>query len=268
MGAESEENSVVHSNNNNDVKPLVILFGWAGAQDRYLAKYTKYYEEKGFASVSYTVPIAEVRSFSCYRRFALDVYEKVLDQEITSPIFFHLFSMNGCSLFTALWNLLDTVPNGNSIRSLVKGIIFDSSPANVMPWQAANAISFATLPPSAYSGLSRNTYRLLLTGIFSVHRAIIYLRSKFEQDLYEQNYAYFRLLKIPDLPKNQLYLYSQADDICSDHSIEEFLSAQKDRSCRVESKCWENSLHCQHYRQHPEEYADLSVSFIKNVLSQ
>lgn len=73
----------------------------------------------------FTVPIIEVRGFSCYRKFALEVYETVLDQDLEQPIFFHLFSMNGCSLFTALWILLDTVPNGQAIRDLVRGVIFD-----------------------------------------------------------------------------------------------------------------------------------------------
>lgn len=91
-----------------------------------------------------------------------------------------------------------------------------------MPWQTANAISFASLPPSAYSSVSRGTYRALLTGIFSVHRAMIWLRSTFEEDVYAQVLAYYRLLRLPDLPKDQLYLFSQADDICSAHSIEAF----------------------------------------------
>uniref|UniRef100_A0AC35FAE8 Uncharacterized protein n=1 Tax=Panagrolaimus sp. PS1159 TaxID=55785 RepID=A0AC35FAE8_9BILA len=59
--------------------------------------------------------------------------------------------MNGCTLFVALWELLDIVSNGATIKNRVKGIIFDSSPANVQPMQIANAVTFATLPKSKYS---------------------------------------------------------------------------------------------------------------------
>ncbi|KAH7727089.1 Protein T24H10.4 [Aphelenchoides avenae] len=263
---DSTENIVVRSPTQRRPKPLIVLFGWAGCQDRYLAKYSQFYEEKGYSTVRFTVPISEVRGFSCYRKFALEVYETVLDQDLEGPVFFHLFSMNGCSLFTALWIHLDTVSNGQAIRDLVKGLIFDSSPADVLPWQTANAISFASLPPSAYSSLSRCTYRALLTGVFSVHRAMIWLRSNFEEDFYSQVLAYYRLLRIPDLPKDQLYLYSEADDICSSHSIDAFQEAQKDRSCRVRSQCWPDSPHCQHLRQYPEEYSGRCLDFVEEVL--
>lgn len=104
--------------------PLVILFGWAGCRDRYLSKYSAYYERSGFAVVRYTVPITQIRSFSSYRKFALEIYETILQQEADRPIFFHMFSMNGCSLFTALWDLLDNVSD-DQIKQRVKGLIFD-----------------------------------------------------------------------------------------------------------------------------------------------
>lgn len=81
----------------------------------------------------------KIRSFSSYRKFALEIYEKILENEPERPIYFHLFSMNGkfqpcpsdiylflgCSLFTALWDLLDNVPDGAEIKKRVKGVIFD-----------------------------------------------------------------------------------------------------------------------------------------------
>uniref|UniRef100_A0A914Y820 Uncharacterized protein n=1 Tax=Panagrolaimus superbus TaxID=310955 RepID=A0A914Y820_9BILA len=170
--------------------------------------------------------------------------------------------MNGCTLFVALWDLLDTVTNGAQIKQRVKGIIFDSSPANVQPMQSANAVSFATLPPSQYSEIFRSTYKLILAGFFASHRAIVWIQSFFDSTAFETNYAYFRMLKIMDLPKNQLYLYSNADDICSDHSIEDFLKNQQERGMNVRAKCWENSAHVQHLRAHPEEYSEICGKFL------
>uniref|UniRef100_A0A7E4VYR9 Transmembrane protein 53 n=1 Tax=Panagrellus redivivus TaxID=6233 RepID=A0A7E4VYR9_PANRE len=257
---------VHYKRSENPNAPMVMLFGWAGCHDRYLTKYSQMYEEKSCSVARYTAPIAKIRSFSSYRAFALGVYEKVLDNDDKEPLIFHVFSMNGCSLFVALWDLLDTLPNGADIKARTKGIIFDSCPANVQPWQAANAISFATLPPSKFGSVSRNSYRVLLAGFFASHRALVWLQSFFDANAFETNYAYFRMLKIMDLPKRQLYLFSNADDICSDHSIEDFQKVQQERGASVTSKCWADSLHVQHLRAHPEEYAQLCDRFIGDTL--
>jgi hypothetical protein len=243
--------------------PNVILFGWAGCHDRYLTKYSQIYLDKSCSVVRYTAPIEKIRSFSSYRNFALQFYEKVLDNDDTSsPIVFHVFSMNGCTLFVALWDLLDTLPNGAAIKQRVKGIIFDSSPANVRPMQSANAVSFATLPPSQYSEIFRSTYKVILGFFFASHRATVWIQSFFDSTAFEKNFAYFRMLKIMDLPKNQLYLYSNADDICSDHSIEDFIKNQQERGMNVHSQCWKESAHVQHLRAHPKEYAEICSKFL------
>lgn len=242
--------------------PLVFLFGWAGCQDRYLAKYSEIYEKLGCSIVRYTLPVKRSTS---NRHFALHIYERVLnieEDELNFPILFHLFSMNGCSLFSALWQLLDISSNGSSVKQMVKGIIFDSCPANVLPWQKAEAISVATMPSNK---VSRYACRLLLAGIYSIDRALIWLQSNFESNVYEQNFPYFNLIKIPDLPKLQLYLYSSADTICSAKSIEEFQVAQLDRSCVIRSQCWNDSPHVEHFRAHTEEYSQLCLDFLNEL---
>ena len=236
--------------------------------------------------VRYTTPIKKIRSFRSFPAFAEDVYEKVFADDDASPIVFHVFSMNGCSLFVALWDLLGNVSNGEAIKSRVKGIVFDrfvffdlvqgfiyllyysSCPANVMPWQAANAISFATLPPSKFGSLARNTYRLFLTGIISSHRGLVYLQSFFDSSAYETTYAYFKLLSMHDIPVKQLYLYSNNDEICSDFSIEEFAQAQKERGKDAQLQCWHDSLHVEHWRSYPEEYTSLCVNFLSDVVQK
>lgn len=97
-----------------------------------------------------------------------------------------------------------------------------SSPANVLPWQAANAVSFATFPSGRSGSLVREVYKVALASIFSVHRGFVWLQSNFNDKTYEKHFAYFRLQCFNDLPKNQLYLYSDADDICVRESIEQF----------------------------------------------
>lgn len=139
-----------------------------------------------------------------------------------------------------------------------------SCPANVMPWQGADAVSFASLPPSKYSSVHRAGYRYLLTGIFSVHRALIWMRSHFEQNIYEQHFSYFHLLKCTDLPQRQLYLYSRADTICSHTSIEDFQRRQLEVNPQVElaKVCWEDSSHVEHLRKYASEYTEACTRFV------
>lgn len=34
-------------------EPVIILIGWAGCQDKYLAKYSQIYEKKGYTNLSF-----------------------------------------------------------------------------------------------------------------------------------------------------------------------------------------------------------------------
>lgn len=137
-----------------------------------------------------------------------------------------------------------------------------SCPAYVTPWQAAAAISFALLPPSAYSKTLREAYRLMLAGYFTIHRSMIWLRSQWDKDVYERNYSYFRMLAMKDLPKYQLYIYSSTDSICSAESIEQFMTHEHEQNAVISKLFFNDTLHCQHYRLHPEEYEQACVEFL------
>lgn len=105
------------------------------------------------------------------------------------------------------------------------------------------------------------------TGIFSFHRALIWLQSSFSPNIYEEHFSYFHLLKINDLPKRQLYLYSIADDICNYESIELFQTKEEtDYQCQIQKKCWQDSLHVEHFRKYPNEYEQLCISFVDSLI--
>uniref|UniRef100_A0A1I7ZEU4 Transmembrane protein 53 n=1 Tax=Steinernema glaseri TaxID=37863 RepID=A0A1I7ZEU4_9BILA len=269
-GTVATGDSIIETVDSNTHAPLVVLFGWAGCQETYLKKYSEIYKDQKYSVIRFTAPMSRVTTFASYRAIALEVYEKNFeDYEPSRPIVFHLFSMNGCSLFAALWDLLETVSNGADIKKQTRGIIFDSSPANVLPWQGANAVSVATLPPSNYGAFLRQTFRVFLATVFSLHRLTIWLRSQWESNVYEHNFSYFRLRSMDDLPCRQLFLYSKNDEICAAESIEEFIacSVQKHPST-TESKCWFNSPHCQHLRSHRDEYCQLCRRFASDCFRE
>ncbi|KAI6196093.1 Transmembrane protein 53 [Aphelenchoides besseyi] len=275
-------------------KPLIILFGWAGCNDRYLSKYATYYESQGYAVARFTVPIAKVRSFSSYRRYALQIYEEILQAEPNRPIFFHLFSMNGqlnelkvnwwfqvahysalCGICLLIYPMArtsnDAFKDSSSTgfffsqTNFLMFVLFSSSPANVLPWQAANAVSFAMFPPTKFSSIPRESCRLALAGVFSMHRAMVWLQSNFNPQSYEKHYAYFRLMKFVDLPQHQLFLYSDADEICVRESIEQFQRAQQERSVQVKQRNFKDSKHCEHFRTYTDDYIRQCLSFIEET---
>ncbi|CAI2342050.1 unnamed protein product [Caenorhabditis sp. 36 PRJEB53466] len=248
-------------------KTLVVLFGWAGCKDRYLSKYAQYYQDSGISTVRFTPPISRIRSFSSYRPFARCFHRVLVDflkeQEVTA-IYFHVFSMNGCSLLAAYWDQMKELESGELIESKAKGLIFDSCPAFTSPAQSAQAVSFATLPPSHYHGALRKSYRAVLYTFFSFHRGVIWLRSFLEKDIYEKHYAYFKMITFENLPNKQLYIYGPADMVCSEESIEGYARLMEQRGVSISKLRLLDSLHCQHLRSHPVTYTQECLDFVKS----
>ncbi|CAD5215575.1 unnamed protein product [Bursaphelenchus xylophilus] len=255
--------TVVHKDDIDSQAPLIILTGWANATDKNLSKYSEFYVDEGYMVARYTVPIKEVYHFGGYQRYALTLYEQLLQLDKTEgrPIFIHNFSMNGCSLFAMLWRLLAEVADGESIKARVKGVIFDSSPANVMPWHVAEALSMGH---KAW-GL-KMAVKVATTSFLSVHRFCCYATSLVKPNVYETQFAYFMLTSFTDLPKRQLYFYSENDPICLPSSIREFQSLQRNQGVVVDELTWPNAGHCSHLKDDREPYVDKCVTFIRGIL--
>lgn len=94
---------------------------------------------------------------------------------------------------------------------------------------------------------------------------MIWLRSQWDKNVYERNYPYFRMLAMEDLPKYQLYIYSSMDSICSAESIEQFIVHEHERNAEISKLFFSDTLHCQHYRLHPEEYEHACIEFLNKV---
>uniref|UniRef100_A0A7I4Y3K0 Transmembrane protein 53 n=1 Tax=Haemonchus contortus TaxID=6289 RepID=A0A7I4Y3K0_HAECO len=264
-GATESKSSRVIINLTPGSSTLVILFGWAGCHDRYLKKYSDYYEKAGISTIRYTTPIRRIRRYQSYHHFAKKFFREVIEKNEHAShanIYFHCFSMNGCSTFTALWDLLDKKPDGNAFKERVQGILFDSSPAFTTPAQSAHAIAVASMPPTRYHAVLRQAYRAILYAYISVHHCLVWLWSLLEEDIYERCYAYYRLISIKDLPTRQIYFYTPADDVCSCESIEAFASIQERRGVETHRHIWKDSRHCQHYRNYSEEYEKYCIDFV------
>uniref|UniRef100_A0AC35U6H1 Transmembrane protein 53 n=1 Tax=Rhabditophanes sp. KR3021 TaxID=114890 RepID=A0AC35U6H1_9BILA len=251
---------------NDNRKPIICLLGWAGCNDRYLAKYSQIYEDAGYATIRTTSPINKIRSLQCYEQYGTKVFDRLasIDNISERKLIFHVFSMNGASTYLKVYESYQK-ENATGFRWRDEAIIFDSCPADVKPMQGATAISFALCPPKKYGGMASQITKLFLAAGFAGHRALVHIKSWLIHEAYENNFAYYRLISMSCLPKRQLYLYSDLDDICSAHSIESFIEVQKNNTnnVSVNSLNFQNSEHCQHYRTHPELYTKKCLDFLE-----
>ncbi|XP_044005796.1 transmembrane protein 53 isoform X2 [Aphidius gifuensis] len=120
-----KDNEFVFIFEDND-RPVIVLLGWAGCQDKYLAKYSAIYEDKGYITLRYTAPVKclfwrrnEIPNIG--KRLLQVISDRSLDQH---PIFFHVFSNGGAFLYQQISLAIEQ----SYKNTRVKGVIFDSSP--------------------------------------------------------------------------------------------------------------------------------------------
>jgi len=78
-------------------RPLVCVFGWAGANDKNLAKYSEIYQKAGCATLAYYLPTRFIfNQTGDTPHLALELFRGLeRDQLMDRPIFFHLLSDTG-----------------------------------------------------------------------------------------------------------------------------------------------------------------------------
>ncbi|PIC52337.1 hypothetical protein B9Z55_002486 [Caenorhabditis nigoni] len=67
------------------------------------------------------------------------------------------------------------------------------------------------------------------------------------------------------LPKRQLYLYSEKDSMVPLGALEEFEEEQKRRGCHVDSVNFGDTEHVAHFREKPEEYTKKCIEFVSKI---
>ncbi|CAD5214628.1 unnamed protein product [Bursaphelenchus okinawaensis] len=241
-------------------KPLVLLFGWAGAQPGQLVRYVKMYEKIGFESIA-KIPQSMNNMFSQDPDEADKFYNREFKSIIYDnprPMVIHTFSVNGCGQLAYIWENLNKDPEGDDIKRTIKGWIADSSPAR--------SGSITQFFKAHFNQICPNKRDIFTLSAITVKELpyIVNNYPKFKlQSLNPEKrrllIPYNHLMSFPDLPKHQLYLYSTKDTVCSHQHITEFKDFQISKRKQVKWKCWEDSEHCNHLGRHPNEYADTLV---------
>ncbi|XP_020289324.1 transmembrane protein 53 isoform X2 [Pseudomyrmex gracilis] len=241
-----------------DKRPVVILLGWAGCQDRYLAKYSAIYEDKSCITLRYTAPV------EClfWRRDKMPYIGKRLLQVITDkrldehPIFFHVFSNGGAFLYQHVSLAMQKANTPFKVR----GVIFDSAPGERRLTALFKAIS-AIIGGHPLTNLPMSfviTFFLSVLWLFEVI-AQAFSRSSIPTNpiaLAEEAYSW-----------PQLFLYSNSDSLIPASDVEKFASRRAERGVRVQLVLFTNSPHVKHYATYRDVYVNTVCSFIHECLT-
>ncbi|XP_053325931.1 transmembrane protein 53 [Spea bombifrons] len=243
-------------------EPVVIMLGWGGCKDQYLAKYSTIYHDQGCIVIRYTaawktVFITESFGVSSLREEAKKLLELLFDYEIEScPLVFHVFSNGGFMLYRYIVELLHSNQHLRKLR--VVGTIFDSAPGNRNVRGSVKALD-AVLKPA-----TNVVFRFLALAAFAlmviVLRILLYPLTRF---FHENHYD---AMKSDPSTWPQLYLYSRADAMISCLDVENMIALRRKKRLPTESFDFEKSEHVSHYRRYPQKYSDMCITFLNDCI--
>ncbi|NXK97746.1 TM53B protein, partial [Formicarius rufipectus] len=246
---------------NAEGQPVVILLGWAGCQDRYLAKYSALYSQKGCPVIRYTAPwrmvfFSEIFGIKSLQTPARQLLELLFDYRVEDrPVLFHVFSNGGVMLYRYVIEALHTHKPFKNLR--VAGTIFDSAPGrrNLIGGLRALAVVLVSMNVLL-------KYFLLLTFATTavVLRILLYPLTRF---IHESHYDV--LLKAPSRWP-ELYLYSQADAIIKASEVKHMADARQQLGVPVKAVDFSDSPHVSHMRVYPTYYSSLCMTFLSDCV--
>lgn len=243
-------------------EPVVLLLGWAGSRDKYLAKYSALYEIKGCITIRYVPPAQDIFFRpGKFQRVALKLLELLSDLNLEEhPVLFHMFSNGGCIIYRYI---SEFVCQDATNRVQIRGCVFDSGPAITT--------IFGMTQASMVSVRGSRLYRLAVSIITFLYLAFLGVLEYAASFIWKQQREMFRVglwksLAEEPLRCPQLFLYSKADEICSYLSIQQFLEHRRKRGVPVHSIRWEDSPHVGHLVAHTEAYTQNVHNFLDECL--
>ncbi|NWV01283.1 TM53B protein, partial [Upupa epops] len=244
-----------------DDQPVVILLGWAGCQDKYLAKYSTIYSQKGCTVIRYTAPwrmifFSESFGIRSLQTPARSVLELLFDYSMEDrPVLFHVFSNGGAMLYRYIIEALHTHKPFKNLK--VAGTIFDSAPGRRNLRGALRAL--ATVLVSSNVLLKYFLLFAFATTAIML-RILLYPLTRF---IHESHYD--ALLNAPSRWP-ELYLYSQADAIIKASDVKHMAESRQQLGVSVKVVDFSDSPHVSHMRVYPTYYSNLCATFLSDCV--
>ncbi|XP_078264638.1 transmembrane protein 53 [Rhinoraja longicauda] len=260
MGDTELEYSIVFPDpSDSDLKedPVIILLGWAGCQDKHLAKYSYIYKNQGCVVIRYSAPWRQIFFPGIFRRNLRYIARKLLDLLFDigveeHPILFHVFSNAGSMLYRHIVELLVNQNENYFTKFNVIGTVFDSAPGNRNLLGSVRALN-AVLGSSVNSFVK--CFALPAFILMAVFQVLFYPAIQFF------SLSHYDALKVDPSRWPQLFLYSKADKIISYKDVEEMIKARKRLNIEVQSLDFNTSQHVNHFREFPDKYSISCIGF-------
>ncbi|XP_038650160.1 transmembrane protein 53 [Scyliorhinus canicula] len=242
--------------------PVIILFGWAGCQDKHLAKYSSIYKDQGCIALRYISPWRQIffpgtfdRNLHYTARKLLDLLFDIGIEE--HPILFHVFSNGGCMLYRHIVELLCNKTETYFNKLNVVGTIFDSAPGNRNLQGGIRAL-YTVL------GSSTNVFVKCIAIpafiLFVFLKVVLYPVTQFI------SLSCYDALKVDPSRWPQLFFYSKSDKIIPYKDIETMIKVRKLLDIQVQSVDFNTSQHVSHFREFPDEYSAKCIGFLKDCV--
>ena len=239
------------------VRSLALLVGWAESRQKIMAKFATIYTKQGIPCLSVAPGIHYMWFTSVGNKLtshlitSLDMATPIAEEPVN--LVMHLFSGAGHTVFPKL--VEEVSKPGGLLNTKIKPgcIIFDSAPTLFSQKSGMQAAKLL-YKQGGYNYLTYSASRL----IGGTMNAFIGSRKRSELT---------SALQSPLLAVPQLYLYSTADSVCRSEWVESVMTDQRGMGRETESVRWEDSEHVRHFIQHPDEYENQVVQFLKKHLN-
>jgi len=249
-------------------RPLVFVFGWAGANKKNLEKYTDIYRQAGCLTLSYNLPtrfIFEITNQVPY------LTEKLLDGVVSAgladrPVFIHVLSDTGLMVNQGL----DISQRQRGLQLDVRGMVMDSCPGErpKFTMAKATALIIAYWVSCRRDGMSypeavTAEARFIQTRYFPAMARALVGKLPEVSEMEGINCADSIRNARPDQKWPELFLYSKNDFYVKHNFIEDkVMNPHADGGRDVSGKRWEKSTHVCHLKKHKAEYIEAIHNFI------
>ncbi|UXI18887.1 forkhead box l1 [Sarcoptes scabiei] len=239
--------------NGTSKRPLILLFGWMLSKEQHLNVYRKFWFERGWDVLSCrTLPMHLLLPSRGGRRNAEKMFEFLVSRaSMYDEILVHAFSVGGYQLgeFACLLDERKSFdPKAKKMLDSFKAILIDSC---VFAFDAPVGLSKAITNHRIVQPLLEKTFSTFLnvTSPFTLKR---YVRVS--------DYLFKNEINIPGL-----VLFSKNDPVSSIPLNMKLHDGWKSNNPLTEYKCWDDSPHVLHYKNHQEEYTKVVDDFVANL---
>ncbi|ESO08874.1 hypothetical protein HELRODRAFT_168792 [Helobdella robusta] len=239
------KSSLQQHDNSQVNKPVVILYSWLLAKNRHINKCSDIYLDRGFDVLQVKVSPRQV----LWPAAVIPTVDSVIDfiSNLKSSILVHGFSVGGF-VHTEVMYKMSNSDNDMHMQAIkkMKGQIFDSVVDFIGIGEGISTAMFRRSP------ILRILSRSLINNYLS-------LTEKSVGCIYRRDSEFFHLnpLNIPSL-----MLHSTKDQIGSVGPIERAIKKWRNKGILVDSKCWTDSTHVNHFKTHPDEYIKMIDNFL------